>query len=391
MDKVKVVKVKVPGSKSIAARALIANEVFGTNARFVGMPDCDDTLELRAALDQLHLNLQRGVKEREREDADCYNLGAGGTSLRFFLAYVASTPGFCGKIDCSDALRRRPLSPLIDALRSAGAKIDCLNKEGECPLYVEGKSLDGRGVKVRSGISSQFTSALLLVSPLWKYPFVQNEGGGVSRPYIEMTKGVIADFRKLAAESCPIYIIEGDWSAASYFYEYMLLHPEVKIEIDGLLPAQKSLQGDSVVDAVFRNILDHDESCGELKINACDFPDLVPALVVGMSVADISFCIEGIRHLRFKESNRISVLVEELAKCGIELYAGDDFIRYKKCGISSHDDSAPKIVVNSHGDHRIAMAFGAAASKIGNIYIVGAECVSKSFPDFFDYIRKLED
>lgn len=97
----------LPGSKSIAARAIILDRVYGTHMSFENLPDCDDTRELLAAF----TDMDAGKRD--------FNLGTGGTSLRFFLAYVASLPGMDCRVDCSDALRRRPLATLVDALRSA--------------------------------------------------------------------------------------------------------------------------------------------------------------------------------------------------------------------------------------------------------------------------------
>ena len=107
----------LPGSKSIAARAMVLSYVFGNRTRLTGLPDCDDTRELSAAM---------ALLSQSGDGLTRYDLGTGGTSLRFFLALAASLPGKDMIIDCSDALRRRPLRPLIDALRQAGADIECL-------------------------------------------------------------------------------------------------------------------------------------------------------------------------------------------------------------------------------------------------------------------------
>ena len=184
----------LPGSKSIAARALVLSYVFGNHTRLTGLPDCDDTRELAAAME---LVAASGGSQVE------YNLGTGGTSLRFFLALAASLPGKDSVLDCSDALRRRPLNPLISSLRQAGADIECLGAEGCAPMRVRGKRLSGHGVTVDSGISSQFASALLMVSPLWSSPFLLPDvRGAVSRPYIDMTLRMARAFGRKSEEYC---------------------------------------------------------------------------------------------------------------------------------------------------------------------------------------------
>ena len=222
----------LPGSKSIAARAMVLSYVFGNRTRLTGLPDCDDTRELSAAM---------ALLSQSGDGLTRYDLGTGGTSLRFFLALAASLPGKDMIIDCSDALRRRPLRPLIDALRQAGADIECLETEGCAPLRVRGGNLCGDGVAVNTEMSSQFASALLMVSPLWTSPFIlPRTVNAVSRPYIDMTDRMVRAFSMLPQQ----YHVEADWSAASYFYEYALLNPGCEVVIKNMPPLTGSLQGD---------------------------------------------------------------------------------------------------------------------------------------------------
>lgn len=164
--------VRLPGSKSMAARALVICYMLGADTRLLGMPDCNDTRELSAAFARL-----RAWKQSDGADIDApvdFNLGEGGTSLRFFLAVAASEPGLTARIDCAEALRRRPLAPLIDVLRRAGADIRCLGEDGRAPLLVKGTRLDGSGIELTpefraaAGVSSQFVSALMMASIGWK-------------------------------------------------------------------------------------------------------------------------------------------------------------------------------------------------------------------------------
>lgn len=385
--------VRLPASKSVAARALILSHVYPGSLLLSNMPDCDDTRELSHALNIL----------AEGNPGDAYDLGSGGTSLRFFLAFAASIPGFEGIIDCSEALRRRPLSPLIDALRRAGADIECLGKDGCAPVRVRGGRLDGKGVEVDDRISSQYVSALMMASPLWIHPFDYKPAGGVSRPYVEMTSRMIDYVSNV--ETAEIYNIEEDWSAASFIYEYALLNPRMSIGLGCLEKRGESLQGDSACEGIFGKIgvdtwRDGDgcvrikgngdaigklrESVEPVEINLKDTPDLAPALAVGMCMAGIKYRLTGVAHLRHKESDRISTLVEELAKAGFRLEAGSDSLTW-------HGEYAGRsgCAFSSHGDHRIAMAMAVAAVVLGEVAIEGAEAVSKSFPVFYEEAARL--
>lgn len=385
--------VSLPGSKSIAARALILSEVYKDAILIGRLPDCDDTEELAQALRQFD----------KSEPGGTYNLGTGGTSLRFFLALAASWPGFEGVIDCAAPLKRRPLGPLVDALRAAGADIECLEREGHAPMRVRGRVLDGTGVKVASGVSSQYVSALLMVSPLWKHPFVMEGDAGVSRPYLDMTARMIHEISSITETR--LYYIEPDWSAASYFYELALLCPDRDIMLDSLVPEGESLQGDSACERIFGQLgvetVYPDEGGAMLRgsrvaierlrqrepvvMNLNGTPDLVLALAVGLCMAGIRFRFEGIGHLRHKESDRLAVLREELGKAGFEVCDSEDALEWTggRCLTGSY------VEFDSHGDHRIAMAFSVAAAVRGAVLINGAEAVDKSFRSFYDQLERV--
>lgn len=394
--------ITLPGSKSISLRALVLANVFTDEVMLNGLSDSDDCLDLRRAFQTFKV---------EGADRRLYSFGYGAAPLRFFLAFAASCPGFRGTLQCMPELQRRPIKPLIEALRSAGAKIDCLGGDETFPLYVEGRKLSFVGDRVAPEISSQFASALLMASLLWDQEYVvRKSSGAVSFPYVEMTKKMIGQFRKIhheATDDTPvIYKIEKDWSAASYFYELALLLPDVKIRLTGMSDPAKSLQGDSRCAEIFRTLgvdttFDSNGdallSCSmnrlvqlksaefPLVLNMADTPDLVPALTVALCMAGIKFRIEQIGHLRHKESDRIEALAQELIKCGYIPETGADSIAWS--GNTIHPETP--FIINSHGDHRIAMAFAAAAIKFKSVIISGAECVSKSFPDFFGQLRKI--
>ena len=400
MDSKSIVTVCLPGSKSIAARALICCRTIGCR-ELRNLPDCDDTRELAAALEQFDAGGEAG---------QLFNLGTGATSLRFFLALAASSPGFDGVIDCTDALRQRPIRPLVDALRSLGADIEYLAEEGRSPLRVRGRRLDGGAVTLPDGLSSQFASALLLASPLWNRPLELSGKSipSVSRPYFDMTRDVMHRFSE--SNGMP-FMIGSDWSAAAPFYQLALMRPGMVIRLAGLVAPERSLQGDSAAAALFGRLgvstvfgKNADGTYAEivadlarvaalsasgslLRLDMRDTPDLVPSLVTALCFAGIRFELTGVGHLRLKESDRVATLILELSKAGFVLSAGEDSMAWH--GERVDVDGVP--AYDSHGDHRIAMAMAVAVAVTGKGTLSGKEAVGKSFPGFFEELSKLTD
>lgn len=397
------ISVFLPASKSIALRAEILAAIFSDKVLVDYTPDNDDCLDLSLALNELSSN---------REDAEGheYYLGNGAAPLRFFTAYASSLGNFNGIITCSEQLKKRPMAPLVDALRSGGVDIECLEREGYPPLHVRGKNIAGIEGKFGCDVSSQFTSALMMASLVWAKPYKEPyDDSMVSRPYVEMTGKMIDAFVKLsdsAIETPSIYKIESDWSSASYFYELAMLLPGLEIHIENLTEPEKSLQGDSACAEIFENfgvqtkfyadgsavikgdnsIISHLAAKNEtICLNLSDTPDLVPAVVVGLCLRELPFIIEGIGHLRYKESDRISSLVLELSKAGYVFENKSNALAW----LGHRIEPATHISFDSHNDHRIAMALAVSVVKLGEIEITNAECVSKSFPDFYNQLKKI--
>lgn len=376
--------IKLPFSKSMAARALILNYIYG-DKELRNLPECEDTYELARELRKL------------KSGFHFYDLGSGATSLRFFTALVASIEGFEGKVDCSRQLRRRPIAPLVDALRAAGADIMYCNNQGEPPLFIRGKKLDGSGVTVDTNISSQFLSALILVQSLWDNPLqVDMENGGVSMKYVEMTRKMV--------ESDIVVPIEPDWSAAAFFFELCLIDAGREIRLERLVPKEYSLQGDSWCESLFGMlgvdvvreggpgaILRHNAEklalarAVDLSFDMTDVPDLVPPLVVGMTLAGIQFKLTGVAHLRHKESDRIDALISGLRELGYVIGYENGALFWNGCVC----DAKPNPAIDSRGDHRIAMAFAMAATRFPGLTVTEPECVKKSFPGFWEEVGQL--
>lgn len=417
--------VRLPGSKSIAARALVCRYVYGLDTELVNLPDCDDTIELSEALRRLSEKIDKPLLRLEEfgELPPCvmeFNLGNGGTSLRFFVALAASLPGLTAYVDCAPGLKRRPLAPLLDELRHHGAEIECLEQPGYAPLKITGHRLKGNELAVNSGQSSQFLSALLMASPLWDIdePSVFSDVV-VSKPYVEMTRRVMESFAKSPAR----YEIEADWSASSYFYELALAVPGRKLRIENLTDAEHSIQGDSKAQNIFA-FLGVKTHCAEdsatgavlegdpkairtladtgmpIRLDMSDTPDLVPALAAGMCLAGIPYVLENVGTLRVKESDRLQALCAELHKSGFavrvsnDIAEGDAPLPWEKPTVSlewngQRYPTADDETFEAWNDHRIAMAISILATRLGWLGIRDGEVVAKSFPDFYKELSRV--
>ena len=291
------------------------------------------------------------------------------------MAVAASMPGKEVTISCSPQLARRPHSPLICALRSLGADITEL-PGGQ--LHIRGRKLEGGRVDIDASLSSQFISALMMASPLWKQPLSLHitTDKCVSAPYIRMTGEVMRLFREATAVGEQAIPVEPDWSAASYIYEAVALGADSmpSVFIPGLLPMKHSIQGDARCAEIFAPFVDSDfidegailtprksDDAGPIDIDMGDIPDLVPAYAATLCGLGIPFIIRGIAHLHHKESDRIAALVSELSRLGYCLKAesADTLRGFGSSPLKILTESM--IDVSAHGDHRMAMSLAVAA------------------------------
>ncbi len=422
----------IPGSKSIAARALVCRLLGGHDTVLTNLPDCGDTRGMLRLTEAVRHALASG-------EPTTVDIGEGGTTLRFGMAACASIPGLNITLVGSPRLMERPHATLIDALRTMGADIELL--PAQHAIHIHGCLLKGGTLELDGSVSSQFLSALMLAAPTWKEDtIIRIAPPVVSRPYIEMTAGVMRAFganvtieesgtkgqepRAIGQESrvknqepggninsqvsilksqfevriratgyaqCARYDIEGDWSGASYFFEIRLIAAAHGIKLpDFEMPTLKSpaesLQGDSRVAAIFKSQESRVEGQGErVEFNLNDAPDLVPAVAVGFCLAGIPFKIEGVAHLRHKETDRMAAIATELGRLGFVLTTGDDTMAWD--GQRSAPEEQP--LIRTYLDHRMAMAFAPARLLFPNLQIEDPTVVNKSFPGYWDEIAKI--
>ncbi len=391
-------RVTLPPSKSVINRLAVIRALTPGADR---LPEslaqsCADTQVIVQALSQ---------------PASEINVADSGTALRLLTAYFATKPGAEATLTGSRRLCSRPVGPLVDALRALGADITYIKEEGVAPISIKGRKLDGGEVNIDAGVSSQFITALMLVAPTMPRGLkIHFDGEPVSAPYIRLTlqlmqqHGIECEMERTGVSISPgeyrdngSPAVEADWSAASYWYEIAALSGGfVTLDAD-LRP--DSAQADARGAKIFEDLGVHTNFEGEeggidleltpeasprLRLDMDDCPDLVPTIAVTASMLGIPYALSGIDSLRIKESDRVEVIIHELRKIGIFAEAVDGTLTWELQRMQIRE--LPRF--DAHGDHRIAMALAPAALFLPGIVIEGAEAVDKSYPGFWDELRR---
>lgn len=393
--------IKLPASKSISNRALIISALAGVKTMPRNISNCDDTEVIVRALHDNPYEI---------------DIKAAGTAMRFMTAYLAVTPGE-HVITGTERMKHRPIKVLVDALRYLGADIEYIGEEGFPPLKIRGKALDGGSIEIPGDVSSQYVSALLMIAPMLNGGLeLHLTGNIISRPYIDLTIHTMHDYGArvewtdvdtIVTEPTGYrereFIIENDWSGASYWYETLALmgDRESSIRIPGLIDSSR--QGDSGVRYLFSMLgvktsfedgIKTKPTTVTLKamrsmLPKLDFdfsgqPDLTQTLVVTCAAMNIPFHFTGLATLRIKESDRIEVLKREMRKLGF-------VIREKNNSELLWDGErceATMKPIDTYEDHRMAMAFAPAAVKFPGLRINNPEVVTKSYPNFWKDLQQ---
>ena len=405
-------EISLPLSKSIGARHLMLSAICKRN-----VPSLGEHIE---AIPRDLIDLVKALKDFD-DGKTVINVAESGTAMRFMLSYISVHTQRKIRLEGTGRQHERPIKPLVDALLQLGCNITYLEKPGYPPLLIEPAEITPKPIKLDASKSSQYLSSLLLLAPLIedKAFSIEPIGGMIaSRPYIDITIEILREygfhwqyidgvFRVASIPEKHLNInnlqLEGDWSAASYFYMLQRLHPAESIQLKNLIIP--SLQGDSklliklyldlgVITTEVENGVRLSPGKGrnttEAIVVSCNQqPDLAPALVATFIGLNQRFSIEGIAHLRLKESDRIAALTTEISKLGIDLKANEDSLEWD--GQSSQRSITQPFKLSTYQDHRIAMALAplmASRNKLG-VIIDNPECVSKSFPSYWAEIEKL--
>ena len=403
--------IAVPGSKSIANRALVCAALARGRSDLTNMPDGDDTVAMLACLRALGLDAELagdrvsivGIGTDWSPEPHTLHAALAGTTSRFVTALAALG---CGPIvvDGHAPLRRRPFGPLHEALGQLGVTVTPGEAFGKLPATIEGPPTSGR-VHMRGDVSSQYVTALMLVGPYLPGGLeLRLTSELVSRPYVELTAAVMTWFgvdgvavgEDLIVVAPGEYrpadvVVEPDASSASYPLAIAALTAG-RVTIDGL--GTDALQGD----AAFADVL-VEMGCqversarsitvaggGVLRgidVDMADISDLVPTVAVVAAMAATSTRIRGVGFIREKESDRLGDLASELRRAGVDVDETDD-------GLEVRPSRPHSARLATHHDHRLAMAFAVLGTVVDGIEVEDPQVVSKSWPDFWHMLDGL--
>lgn len=396
----------LPASKSISNRLLMIRALAGIDFTINNLSDAADTVLLQKLLD----TIRQGSNRKKVVELDTANAG---TVMRFLTSFLCLKTGKW-VLTGSDRMKQRPVGILADAMKQLGASVDYLAKPGYPPLLITGGRLQGRELTIDSGVSSQFTTALLLVAPYLAGDLILHlKGNSVSTPYATMTIRLMQLFgSKIKEGKTRIHVrpggyepreitVESDWSSAAFWYEAAVLAEEVDLELVGL--RFDSLQGDAILPGVFQNFgirtefTDHgvrltkvNKKIDGFYFDFTDYPDIAQAVIATCAGIGIRGRFEGIRSLQIKETDRVRAMKNEIEKLGIQVayFAEGDYINALEIKPSKHVFPAG-LAFESYGDHRTAMTFAPFALKAGSVRIFNPEVVTKSYPAFWDHLRNV--
>jgi 3-phosphoshikimate 1-carboxyvinyltransferase len=380
----------LPASKSISNRALIINALAGGKSDLHNLSDANDT--------QLMLRLVNSPDAViDVEDA--------GTTMRFLTAYFTVTKQ-SKTLTGTSRMKERPIALLVDALRSLGADISYLEKDGFPPHRIN--SFGGQKsnqLNIRGDVSSQYISALMMVAPVLPEGLTLNLEGKIgSRPYIEMTASIMKHFgatcdfsgnrvivphQKYTPAS---YTIESDWSAASYWFALTALAKKASVQLPRLF--RESLQGDSVIRSIMEQLgvkaemkdsflsLSKTSAVKEITWDFTHCPDLGQTVAVVCAAKGITGHFTGLESLRIKETDRIAALQNELRKIGADLIEHDS----EHWTLKPSEALPNSASFDTYKDHRMAMAFAPLAT-LFPVEIDKPEVVKKSYPNYWNDLK----
>jgi 3-phosphoshikimate 1-carboxyvinyltransferase len=394
-------EVTLPGSKSITNRALLLaalsdGPVTLTNALF-----SRDTEIMAAALNQLGIEVKADAKARTMRIAGCGGkipvqsaklfVGNAGTAARFLTALVCLRPDGVYHFDSDEAMYRRPIGPLLNALATQGAKASARN----FPFRLQTSGLSGGMVEIDASESSQLLSALLLIAPHARAPLtVKLKGKTVSKPFVAMTEQMLQQF----AARPPTYAIESDASAASYFLALPLVTGG-QIALPGY-STTKSLQGDVGFAAVLEKAgLSHPAGKETWTAKVAShhgvtadfnaFSDTFLTLAAIAPLFDGPTRITGIAHTRKQETDRVAGMACELRKLGQDVIETEDSLTITPRPLT------PGVEIETYHDHRFAMSFAILGCHDLHgdgrpwLSIRDPGCCAKTFPHFFELLESL--
>jgi 3-phosphoshikimate 1-carboxyvinyltransferase len=397
--------IKAPASKSMTQRAIAAGLLADGQSIIHNPSYCDDSLAAMSIAVGLGARIEPQVNELKIIGSAILkepklNCGESGLAIRMFSPIAALYPAEITMVG-ANSLKKRPMFMVEEALTQFGVK--CTTTGGFLPLTIQGPIAGGR-CEIDGSVSSQLLTGLLMALPLAARDSDIKVNNLKSKPYIDMTIQILKSFgitvenkgyslfhipgnQKYTPHS---YTVEGDWSGGAFLLVAGAINGQLNVK--GL--RRDSMQSDmSIIKALEKAgahmIIGEDQidiTKSELEafeFNATESPDLFPPLVALASYCEGISCIKGVSRLIYKESDRAKTLKEEFGKMNVKIEISDDLM-YVTGG------RPQKARVESHDDHRIAMALAVASlGATGKVSIRDSQCIAKSYPAFFDDLRNL--
>lgn len=394
-DKFKDSTIYLNSSKSESNRLLIIKALSEKEITIKNLSKANDSVLLKNLL--------------ESENLVVWDAQDAGTSFRFLTSFLAIKKEHV-VLSGTERMKQRPVKVLVDALNKIGAEILYLENEGFPPIYVKGKINQVKNkLDIPGDISSQYISSLLLIAPLLEKGIEINiEEPFYSRPYVNMTLNLMNSFgiksevkgNKISIKnqefSSGSYIVESDWSAASYWYSILSISDNINnLTLQGL--KKKSNQGDSVISELMKSFGVNTQykedgivltkikfDTEEIELDFRDCPDLAQTILVVAAYHKIKLKVFGVESLKIKETDRLLAMKNELKKIGCDFYEEGNYWILEKRRREIDDE----LSIDTYKDHRMAMAFAPLASK-KSIIINDPDVVVKSYPTYWEDLKKV--
>ena len=394
-DKFKDSTIYLNSSKSESNRLLIIKALSEKEITIKNLSKANDSVLLKNLL--------------ESENLVVWDAQDAGTSFRFLTSFLAIKKEHV-VLSGTERMKQRPVKVLVDALNKIGAEILYLENEGFPPIYVKGKINQVKNkLDIPGDISSQYISSLLLIAPLLEKGIEINiEEPFYSRPYVNMTLNLMNSFgiksavkgNKISIKnqefSSGSYIVESDWSAASYWYSILSISDNINnLTLQGL--KKKSNQGDSVISELMKSFGVNTQykedgivltkiklDTEEIELDFRDCPDLAQTILVVAAYHKIKLKVSGVESLKIKETDRLLAMKNELKKIGCDFYEEGNYWILEKRSREIDEE----LLIDTYKDHRMAMAFAPLASKKSMI-INDPDVVVKSYPSYWEDLKKV--
>ncbi len=405
-DEIRDTTITVPGSKSYTHRTLIAAALSNGECLINNWLDSEDTRYTLDALSRFGARIEKHPDglfvygrsgDMNRYDSPMF-IGNSGTSMRLLTSYAALGKGRY-ILSGSERMHERPIQHLLDALQEIGIHAVSLKHDGCPPVEVIGGMVSGGEVHMNCSLSSQFLSGLLLIAPYTEQGIkIHVTQGPVSKPYIDMTIDIMSRFGvkvvrdgygyfEIPGGQCyrsGSYAVEPDASQAGYFWAAAAITgAEIKVVGITINSSQGDVRFADVLGLMGCNvshasdgILVKGGNLSGIEVDMADMPDIVPTLAMVAAFANGITRIKNVAHLKIKESDRLTAVINELTKMGI-------FATSEKDDLLITGGSPHGAVIETYNDHRMAMCFAIAGLVVPGIVITNETCVEKSFPDFW--------